>query len=313
MSTGSKVYDLPRGVRTLLVSALAFGAFGGCASPATTRETPASANTDADPLLASALRAWAFDRNSVQALQLARQATAAASKRADAAWLYVRLCDATSGCDAAPLEARLKKLAPDNGAVWLSVLKRAQTQKDAQAEAQILTAMGRAERFDWYWTTLVQRIATAAHASGPPRSDDQANTPLTGALTDTVAWLSSLMLPSLAPLTAACSAERVRNPVRRVTCERIAQILQRGDSYAAEGLGLGIAQRLAVPGSEEARRSEQRIETLAYQNQTAAAVMAGQIEREKFSAELIELMKKLPREQDVSLAILRWAGEPLTP
>jgi hypothetical protein len=28
---------------------------------------------------------------------------------------------------------------------------------------------------------------------------------------------------------------------------------------------------------------------------------------------MIELMKKLPREQDVYVAILRWAGEPLLP
>jgi hypothetical protein len=38
-----------------------------------------------------------------------------------------------------------------------------------------------------------------------------------------------------------------------------------------------------------------------------------QVEREKLSAELIELMKKLRREQEVSLAVLRWAGLPLTP
>jgi hypothetical protein len=37
------------------------------------------------------------------------------------------------------------------------------------------------------------------------------------------------------------------------------------------------------------------------------------VERDKFSGQMIELMKKLPREQDVAVAILRWAGEPLLP
>jgi hypothetical protein len=313
MITGSKVYDLARGVCTLLISSLAIGALGGCAGTPAGPETTAPAAADPDQLLASALRAWAVDKNFPQALALAGRATAAAPKRADAAWMHLRLCDEVSGCQTPPLETRLKRLAPDNGVVWLSALKRAQAQKDAKAEGEILAAMGRAEHFHWYWTALVQRLATAAHTTGPPRSDEQANTPLTGALTDAVEWLSSLMLPSFASVTAACSAERVRDAARRSACERIAEVLQRGDSYAAEGLGLGIAERLAAPGSEDARQIEQRIETLAYQNQTAAAVTAGQIEREKFSAELIELMKKLPREQEVSLAILRWAGEPLTP
>jgi hypothetical protein len=132
-------------------------------------------------------------------------------------------------------------------------------------------------------------------------------------LNETSGWLSALMLPAFRPLASSCSTERMRDPARRSLCERIGQALERSDSYSAGGAGLGIAQRLAAPGSAAAAAVAERIETAAYQSQAAAAVAAAQVEREKFATEVIELMKQLPREQDVALAILRWAGEPLTP
>ena len=262
-----------------------------------------------DRLLAGALKAWAADKDSGRAVQLASQASEAAPKRADAAWLQLRLCDATSGCDAAPLEARLKKLAPENGVVWLSVLARAQAARDGRTEAHVLAAMSQAEHFNVYWNALSQRLATAS----APAVSAQENAPLTRTLGETAQWLSTLMLPAFAPVAASCSADRMRDPARRAVCERIGQALERSDSFIAEGAGIGIAQRLAAPGSAAASAVQERIETLAYQNQTAAAVVAAQVEREKFSAEMLELMKQLPREQDVSQAILRWAGESLTP
>ena len=58
---------------------------------------------------------------------------------------------------------------------------------------------------------------------------------------------------------------------------------------------------------------DERVATLSYRSQQSGAIVREQVERDKFSAQMIELMKKLPREQDVSLAILRWAGQPLLP
>jgi hypothetical protein len=89
--------------------------------------------------------------------------------------------------------------------------------------------------------------------------------------------------------------------------------MQSSDTTLAEGLGLAMAQHLATPASPEAVVLDERIATLSYRSQAAGAVVRSQVERDKFSAQMIELMKKLPREQDVSVAILRWAGEPLLP
>ncbi|MGH8176394.1 MAG: hypothetical protein ACREV5_09055 [Steroidobacter sp.] len=294
----------------LLAIALAIGA---CSSSPSKPAAATPELADADQLLVLALRTWAVDENAQQALQLAERAAAAAPGRADVAWLHLRLCTQVQGCEPQAFEARFKKLAPDNGVVWLSVLSRVQKDGDAQTEEQILAAMSRADHFNVYWTSLLWRITAALHASAPPRNGKEAAAPLTAALNDSTGWLSALLLPAFKPLNSACAAERIRDAQRRARCESISQALQRGDAYVVEGLGLGIAQRLAAPGTTAAAQIEQRIETLGYQNRNAGAVMSSQLERDKFSAEVLELMKKLAREQDVSLAILRWAGQPLTP
>jgi hypothetical protein len=313
MSMGPNFAGVARRPHVLFLIILT-AAVGGCGNaPVQTQPEAKAASAPRadgpDLLLAGALKAWAADQDPARALQLAAQATSDAPRRADAAWLHLRLCDEMAACDAAPLEARLKKLAAESGVVWLSVLKRAQAARDGRSEAQVLSAMSQAQHFNVYWNSLLHRVTTAA--ATPVSAQDTA--PLTRSLSETSGWLSALTLPAFAPLASSCSTDRMRDPERRALCERIGRALERSDSYSAEGAGLGIAQRLAPPGSAAAVAVAQRIETAAYQSQAAAAVVAAQLEREKFSAEMIELMKQLPREQDVSLAILRWAGQPLTP
>ena len=86
--------------------------------------------------------------------------------------------------------------------------------------------------------------------------------------------------------------------------------MQRGDTALVEGIGLGIAQRVSDPASPAWNAVEQRVAALANQTEAAGAIIRSQVERERFSVEMIELLKKLRREQDVSVAILRWAGQP---
>lgn len=301
--------------RRFILAALAVVAIGltGCAQTPPRPETSGAAGGDPDQLLAAASRAWALERDFQTALRLAGQATAAAPDRADAAWLHLRLCDASPQCQTPTLEAKLKRLAPNNGVVWLSALRRAQMQRDERAEVPILEALSHAKEFSLYWTTLVPKLTTAVQSASPARTGKEASAPLTAALNDATGWLASLSLPAFAPLNQACSPERLQDANRRDVCRRIAQVLKRSDTYIAEGVGLGVAQRIAAPGSAEANEIERQIDTLSYRNSAAASIAAAQLERDKFSAEVLELMQQLPREQDVSLAILRWASQPLNP
>jgi hypothetical protein len=310
------------GSATLLLSV--FILLVGCASSAPQRADSArpvavTKAGDADRLAAFAVRTSAVAEDEDQALMLIKRATEAAPDRRDLAWLHLRLCVERIGCEPEPLESRLRQLDRDNGAVWLSVLGRAQARGDSAAAEQVLEAMSRAPRFDLYWTTtmasLTPTVVAPTVAKVPDASSNlplRANVPLTTALNDMTSWLSKIYVPTFQPLSQACTAAQTQDAAVQARCLRIAQALQQSDSTLAEAVGLGIAQRLTAPGTAAAANIDKRIETLSYRSETAGAVMQGQVEREKFSAQVLELMKKLPREQDVSVAILRWAGQPLT-
>jgi hypothetical protein len=289
-----------------------------CAGPAPQRGSAASAQTrtlsgNADERASDALQELG-ESDAQTALASIARANLLAQNRPDLAWLHVRICALTPGCEPEPIETRFRKLAPDNGVVWLGPLARAQARQDKQAEAQILEAMSRARRFDVYWTGLVWRLSAARNAKAPaPGTPGASPTPLTAALDRTTEALSAAVVPAFKPLSTACEVARTQEPAARARCDRIAQAMQSSDTTLVEGLGLAMAQHLATPASPEAVVLDERIATLSYRSQAAGAVVRSQVERDKFSAQMIELMKKLPREQDVSVAILRWAGEPLLP
>ena len=299
----------------VLAAALALSA---CAGQAPQRGTAASAATrtlsgNADELAGDALQELA-ESDAQTALAAIARANLLAQNRPDLAWLHVRICALTPGCEPEPIETRFRKLAPDNGVVWLGPLARAQSRRDKQAEAQILDAMSRAQRFDVYWTTLVWRLSAARSAKAPAAGTPGASpAPVTAALDRTTEALSAAVVPAFKPLSAACEVARTQDPAPKARCDRIAQAMQSSDTTLVEGLGLAMAQHLATPASPESVVLDERVATLSYRSQAAGAVVRSQVERDKFSAQMIELMKKLPREQDVSIAILRWAGEPLLP
>jgi hypothetical protein len=301
----------------LLLSALVF--LTACAGPSAKRDTadsrgaPRALSGNADELAGDALQAFA-NRDGQQALAAIARANVIAPNRPELAWLHARICTVTPGCAPEPIETRLRKLAPENGVVWLGPLARAQARQDKRAAEQILEAMGQAERFDLYWTLLVSRLTAARYARSPqPGTPGALPQPLTAALNATTEALSAAVVPAFKPLSTACDLARVQDPTTRTRCQRIAEAMQRSDTTLVEGLGLGMAQRIATPGTPEAVVLDERVAALSYRSQAAGALVREQVERDKFSAEMLELMKKLPREQDVSLAILRWAGQPLLP
>jgi hypothetical protein len=53
----------------------------------------------------------------------------------------------------------------------------------------------------------------------------------------------------------------------------------------------------------------ERTEASQYQRDAASQIINAQLDREKTSTQLIELMAKVPREQDVFQAIVRWGGQ----
>lgn len=268
--------------------------------------------TPADLLLADAMRRQ-FVEGAGAALLLVEGAAQKAPDRPDIVWLQIALCRMVPGCQPEPLEARLRRLDPGNGIVWLGPLAKAQQQRDVAAENEILDVMSRSQRFDIYWNSLAAHIAVARSQDPSLKTTVLSGGPLTSSLNDVIGWLSSVALPALSPIGMSCSTQRAANPTIASRCLGVAQAMQRGDTYIAEGMGLGIAQRLAPPASPQSVATDEQILLSTYQRDTAGQIMNNQIERERFTQQLIKLMSSLHREQDVFVAVIRWAGQPLMP
>src|SRR6185503_15632567 len=186
-------------IRTRLIRPILLAvsiALGACAGPAPQRGTATSTEStrapsgNADELAGYALQALA-ERDAQSALAAIARANLIAQTRADLAWLHVRICAMTPGCEPEPVDARLRKLAPDNGVVWLGQLARAQARQDKRVQEQILETMSHAQRFDLYWTTSVWRLSVARAAKAPAAGTPGASpTPLTEALDRTTEALS---------------------------------------------------------------------------------------------------------------------------
>jgi len=304
-----------KSIRWWPLSAVLLAACAG--SPTQKSAAPASVagSGNADELAANALTRWGGDgATGSQALAQIQRAAQSAPQRPELLWLHARICMDTPGCEPESIEAQWRKLDPGSGTVWLGALARAQARKDTQTEEQILDVMTKANHFNVYWTTLVAQLTPAVSRTPVATALPQAApTPLTNALNSTIGYLSRMTTQAFMTLSIACDAQQVREPGRRVRCDRIAQILQKSDTTLAEGVGLGIAQRLAAPNSMASMQITEKINTLSHQNQASGTIVAAQVEKEKFSDQMLKLMSESRREQDVSRAILRWAGQPLTP
>lgn len=296
-----------------LLAAIAVGACGG--TPPQTQapsSRPVDTSGSADALLARAIDTYAATRDPAQALAYIQSAAQRAPKRPELVWLHAHFCGQVAGCDAAAVETQLRKLDADNGVVWMGPLSRALQARDAAAQEQVLEAIGRSKTVDVYWTTLVSRTALALHEANPGKTrgvDD----PLTTALNTSVEQFSMIVIAALRPLAAACSKERVQRVATANRCLQVARVLQQGDTYVAAGIGLGIEERIASPGSASADDVNKRVRVARYQQETASRIMDSQVDRQALSKQLIKLMQSLRREQEIYGAVLRWAGQPLTP
>lgn len=276
----------------------------GCAGPKV-EPTPKAAQPHRGPdaVAAEALATYQLQRDGARTLTLMNTAVSQAPKRADLAYLHTRLCDLIEGCAPEALDARLRKLDPANAVVWMNALSTAQRNRDAAAEEQVLEAMSRSARFEIYWNPLVASIALA-RTQGTQGSNV--------ALSDSIGWLAGTIVPELPSLTLACSKTRTANEQWAQRCRRLANLLMNSDTYLTESLGLTLALQVTTDPAARAKL-EERARMRRYLWQESGEIVASQIEKDKFAAEQIQLIRTLPREQDVYLAIVRWAGRPTTP
>ena len=255
--------------------------------------------SDADSLAAAGLLSLTSLRH--DPLDLLARATAAAPDRADLLWLNVRACLETPECDPQPIERRLRQLDPANGTGWLVDLMRASAAKDYVASDAILAAVGRSDRVDIYWTTLIAHL-TRATARAHKVSLDEARNSIIGAL-------AASIIPAFAAASDSCKGARLEQADVIETCRGVARALERGDTYITEMMGVTIAKRVWPEGSQEWRAADAARQLFEYRSKLWASAAVDTAHTEEF----LKLCEHNRREQDVFLAQLKSEGKNPSP
>lgn len=253
--------------------------------------------TDADSQAAAGL-ANLFTRRD-EALRLVAQASIKAPERADLAWLNIQLCLMDTTCDPQPLERRLRDLDGKNGAGWMDELARASKRGDEDAKSAALAAIGRSERMDTYWTTLIVRLSRQI-AGTEAVSLLYAESFVQGAL-------AGVAIPAYQAISSACKGERLlRDEVVKV-CRDVATALMNGDTAITELIGIAIALRAWPENSPKWLEAAQARRVWEYRFKSAGSVDADAWSRTHASDHLA-LYEQHRREQDVLKAVLIASG-----
>ena len=237
--------------------------------------------------------------------ELAARASELAPQNAAIGWLRLELCALAQGCDIRDDATVMRWIDPDNAAAWLPTLSAAQRDRDGIEVDRVLADMARAHRFDLYWNRIVVLMFDALDAA---RND----LPAGYAASDSARYNAVIgiaggeVIPPFGQLADACRDPGGRNE-RRDPCLKLSKTMQRGDTVIVQLIGFSIERHLIAPESKEARALAERRHVLEWRVAAAAKFDSPLLPWTKNSRTRARLaiMRALPREEDVCIAILR--------
>ncbi|QDH71450.1 hypothetical protein FKV23_16120 [Lysobacter alkalisoli] len=173
-------------------------------------------------------------------------------------WLAAAECDPVDpSCDRQAWDARLQALEPDNAAVWLSELQRAQAAGDDAAVDAALERMAQASFQDAHVTDLSRMLADQLAAVASPVPSPQVaaaageqmglGRPATAdemKLVEVNATWAAFALPAFQGLTRACRPPLP--PARTGLCQGAASRVASGDTLIERLIGLVTQVRLSA-------------------------------------------------------------------
>jgi hypothetical protein len=247
------------------------------------------------------------------ALEFAIKASVRAPNNPAISWLRLRLCMNSPGCDIREAATTMRWLAADNAAAWLPTLNVAQRDKDTMEVDRVLASMAEGSHFDVYLNpsaALMFGALKRARGQLAPRylPSDAAR------LTEAVGIATAAVVPSFSPLINACR-DPAADAERRETCVKLSRTMQHADAVMAQLVGFALDRRLNPGDAKEMRTVAERRRVLEWRVATANEADAAVLPSLKNSLARARAakMRKLAREEDVSIAILKEHKLPLEP
>jgi hypothetical protein len=207
-----------------------------------------------------------------RALQLLKEAAALAPNDPAVQSLTLLICETTPGCDPSAYEKTLRAIDPKNALGWYGEFVRAVDAKDRAATASALANMASAERYDWYWWTRISYVAEAFDSVrvAPPNSIPSPSVPSLRdmATVNAIGVMAAMAMPPFRPLTQTCKSD---DAVIAEQCAKIGSVMENGDNFLVQGIGLAVQKIIAAPGSDEALRvaeARRQLDWLLYSTST---------------------------------------------
>ena len=253
-----------------------------------------AARGDPDSLAASALFEGLLSGfTSAVSLDLAGRSVAGAPNRADLAFVQLQLCESAPGCDAAPLELRLRQLDPENGITWTYQLVRADRANDGPTWRRAREGLAQSRRIDLYWNKIVSHLASAVAGKAGFDSTTAAMELL---------GIESSFTPAFEPVSRACSVEDIQQPDVLDKCRRIAASFRNADTTLFEAYGSSLAIRLWPEESSEHQQIATERRGLRYRVELMT-VNAKRVNSERARKTLAGLIGRYPTEQTAYRAL----------
>jgi hypothetical protein len=246
------------------------------------------------------------------AVDLAVKASDAEPDDATIGWLRLQLCAGTAGCDIRDPATTMRWVDADNSAVWIATLAVAQKDKDSEEVSRILQEMAQGSRFEVYRNRVVVLLFDSLRKAGTELPPGYVPSDLSR-LSEAMAVAGAEIVPPFAPLLTACRESLAGE--RRENCLKLSKLMQRADTVSAQMAGLTIERRLYAPESKDARAVAERRRELEWRVTAASEYDAPALPwlTNALARDRVREMRRLTREEDVDIAILRRHKIPLEP
>jgi hypothetical protein len=248
----------------------------------------------------------------VAAFELAGKASDVAPNDPAMSWLRLQFCAAAPVCDMRDAATTMRWVDADNGVAWLPTLAAAQKEKDAVEVDRVLDDMAQSTRFDLYGNRITVMMFDTFKAARRQLPAHYLKTDV-ARLSEAIWIAGSAFTPSFSPLINACRDAAARE--RRDSCLQLSKTMQRADTIMAQLVGFAIEKRLTRADAKEYRTIAERRRLLEWRAASAKAADNPLLPwlRSARARSRLAKMRTLPREEDVSIALLNEHGMPLDP
>jgi hypothetical protein len=219
-------------------------------------------------------------------------------------WLRLLVCSNAPACDIREAATTLRWVDAENGAAWLPTLAAAQKDRDTIEIDRVLSDMAEGKRFDVYASrAAVLMFDAIKHARGAlPKGyldSDFAR------LTEAIGVANAAFIPSFSPLINAC--REAASATQREACMRLSHTMQAADAAMTQLAGFAIERRLTPNDAKELHSIAERRRLLEWRV-SASNLADSQVlpwMKNARARSRLAMMRSLPREEDVCIAVLR--------